>query len=359
MTVEVAFLQELEPSAELTRRDIFWMLMRGSTVGSVFGGIVGASDFQITAGSGLHVVVSAGEAVVPGSSSSTQSGYYLRSTTSETLSIAAANPSLPRIDRVSLIIKDKAYTGSENKGEVAVETGTATAGATLANLNGVAAAPTSSYTLGYVLVPANASSLEAADISNISEIATAAVAPLYLGSGLEPVSGQIADVSSGTIILPAPRRNSIVGCWNSSGSSEVTVSSTTHGGSMYGDYTIAATTIKLLAYQHVLLIADGSNWLIIAGEPKRTQTYGTEESAVAGTEYEPSATRPVYVFLSVSLHATSTGHLTVGGLTMGFWESAGANASVITTGFMINPGQKWKFTQTSGTVGVGYRYLTL
>lgn len=348
MTIEVAFLQELEPSAELTRRDIYSLIARASTVGSVAGGIIGGGDLQITTGSGLHVVVSAGEMVVPGSSSSTQSGYYFRSTTSETLSIAAANPSLPRIDRVSAIVKDKAYTGTENKGELAVQTGTATAGATLANLNGVAAAPTSSSTLGYVLVPANASSLEAADISNISELLTLGISPLRVINTSEPVSGQISEIGTGTVTLPVPKISSVVGAFNNSGSNEVTVSSVTHGGGIYGDFTAAATSIKLLPYQHVLLAADGSSWLIIAGEPKRTATWEEKGALNWGTEYTPSTTRPVLVAINFNVHNGGTGELQVGGVKVQEYNSAVGGYSYESSTFEVNPGQKWKLISLSG-----------
>ena len=72
-----------------------------------------ATDCQITAGSGLNIECAPGELWVPGSSSSTQSGYYCRVSSSSTLSIAAANESNPRIDRISGIVKDAAYAGSK------------------------------------------------------------------------------------------------------------------------------------------------------------------------------------------------------------------------------------------------------
>jgi hypothetical protein len=172
MTVESssAFIQSNSFSAEITRRAAMGaFLKRGASIGSIAGGLVAGSDSQIVAGSGMHVEVPAGEILVPGSSSATQSGYYLRVSATETLTIAASDPSNPRIDRISAVIKDAAYTGAENLGTLAVETGTPTSGATLANLSGVAAAPASSLTLGYVLVGAGVSSLSAEKISNIAE----------------------------------------------------------------------------------------------------------------------------------------------------------------------------------------------
>lgn len=168
MSVEGYALQAGSYGAEVHRRAVIGLdIRRGATIGSVTGGLVAPTDCQITIGSGLHVEVGAGEAVVAGSSSATQSGYYSRVTTTETLSIAAADPSNPRVDRVSLVVKDAAYTGAENTFTVAVETGTPTSGANLTNLSGVAAAPTSSLTLGYALVPAAAST--PSEVKNVAE----------------------------------------------------------------------------------------------------------------------------------------------------------------------------------------------
>jgi hypothetical protein len=155
--------------AEQTRRAIASLLQRGSSIGSVLGGIVGSGDCALTPpGSGMSVNVASGEVWVPGSSSATQSGYYCRVSSSTNLAIAASDPSNPRIDRVSAIVTDSAYSGGTNTFAVAVETGTPTAGATLTNLNGVAAAPTSSYTLGYVLVPATATNIVSGDLSTVA-----------------------------------------------------------------------------------------------------------------------------------------------------------------------------------------------
>ena len=100
----------------------------------------------------MTVNVAPGEVWVPGSSSATQSGYYCRVTSSTSLAVAASDPSNPRVDRVSAVVTDAAYSGATNTFAVAVETGTPTVGATLVNLTGAAAAPASSYTLGYVFL---------------------------------------------------------------------------------------------------------------------------------------------------------------------------------------------------------------
>jgi len=108
MTVEstASFVQSGSYPAEQTRRAINFVLQRGSTIGSVAGGSVGPTDCQISAGGGMSINVSPGEAVIPGSLSATQSGYVGRVVSSTNLAIAAASGSNPRIDRVSLIQTD-------------------------------------------------------------------------------------------------------------------------------------------------------------------------------------------------------------------------------------------------------------
>lgn len=170
MTQEAFGLQDNSggESAEKTRRAINFMLQRGASIGSVLGGLVAATDLQVTyQGAGLKIEVGQGEAIVPGNVSVTQSGYYFRNTAAATFTLTAANGSNPRIERVSLVVKDQSYEGSENLGEIKVSEGTAKAGATLTNLEGVAAAPKNSLTLGYVLVPAGATTISNSDIKNV------------------------------------------------------------------------------------------------------------------------------------------------------------------------------------------------
>lgn len=176
MTVESppAFLQSGTYGAEQTRRAITSFLTRGSSVGSITGGLVSPNDCQLSPpGSGMSVIVSPGEVWVPGTTSTTQGGYYCRVSSSTTLSIAAADPTNPRIDTVIAQVQDAAYAGVTNSFQVAVVTGTPTAGATLANLNGHGSVPASSLVLGYVLVPNGASSIVSGDLDGVANLVTA------------------------------------------------------------------------------------------------------------------------------------------------------------------------------------------
>lgn len=132
----------------------------------------------------MTVNVATGEILVPGSSSSTQGVYYGRVSSSTSLVISTSSPSNPRIDMVYAAITDAAYTGATNTFTVAVATGTPTVGATLTNLTGAPALPTSAIILAYVLVPTSATDIITADLSDQRIMAT--FSPLAIsGSSLK------------------------------------------------------------------------------------------------------------------------------------------------------------------------------
>lgn len=132
-------------------------------------GIVGTSDMAVSQHStgNMSVDVAGGAAFILGSQATQQGTYHAYSDSTVTnLTISAADPTNPRIDRVVAEVLDAFYSGGSNQWQHAVVTGTPTPGATLSNLNGVGAAPANSITLAYVLVPANASSILTADIGD-------------------------------------------------------------------------------------------------------------------------------------------------------------------------------------------------
>jgi hypothetical protein len=248
------------------------MLQRGSSVGSVVGGLVGSGDLLVTyGGSGLNVSVAAGECVVPGSSSSSQGGYYLLNTSALTLTPASASASNPRIDLVSASIADAAYTGSSNLGSIQISTGTPTGGASLANLSGAPSLPTSSLALAYVLIPQSATTISNSDILNENTF-------LYFGPSTFNTRGtagaiaansgdfvSIAATGSSTVTLPAPFKNAKVKVENPLATAAVTVqqhaSEVIYGLGMSG---VASFTLSSLG-ACVELLSDGTNWFVTAG----------------------------------------------------------------------------------------------
>ncbi len=265
-----AFEQNATYGAEQSRRAINFMLQRGSSVGSVAGGLVSASDCQVTPpGSGMSCSVASGEVIVSGSSSAAHIRLLLPGQLADSLTIAASSPSLPRIDTIIGQVTDSAYSGSTNTFAPAVITGTATAGATLANLSGAGSVPASSIVLAYVLVPAAATNIVGADISNVAGLVCDSLPSFaYInGSGATTaVSGQWIEAAAGvTVTLPAPIKNSTVAITAASGvsgSNQVTVAAGSSG-AIYGLGLSAASSFKLgTVGASVILEADGSNWYI-------------------------------------------------------------------------------------------------
>jgi len=131
-------------------------------------GIQGAGAYAVT-GSGtmsVNIAASSGWCVVQGDAVTNQGLYQVpphSASIAET--IAAAHATLPRIDRVIVELLDNAHDASGfNKAQTRVLTGTATAGATLANQTGVVAVPSNAMPLARILVPAASTSVSTSNI---------------------------------------------------------------------------------------------------------------------------------------------------------------------------------------------------
>jgi hypothetical protein len=363
MSVEVFGLQDnaAGESAEKTRRAICFMLQRGASIGSVLGGVVQSTDLQVTyQGAGLKIETSPGEAIVPGNVSATESGYYSRNTAAATATLTAANGSNPRIERISLVVLDAAYEGSENIGEIKVSVGTAKAGATLANLEGVAAAPKNSITLAYVLVPAGATTISNADIKNVAEPVSLGIGGLVIrfstiSTTVKPGELVVLEATGITATLSTQAVGCRFGVFCGVNASSVKVKGAS--GDIYGDFVNGASSVTLTTFQHIELITEGINSLIVAGEPKREQTYSAQVERTNETEYEPSPSRPVQVV--VEMIPTNEAELTlfVGGVKIGEIGSIKTNRSVCLS-FIVPPGVKWKGL-VSGTLVFKSSYLLL
>lgn len=282
---DAVFLQNLTYSAEQTRRGTYgWELVRNAAgnIGSVRGGIVGYSaavptiDFATTyGGSGLTVSIATGEAIVPGTSTTTQSGYYVRASTTTSLTPAAADPSNPRIDLVYLQVNDAAYSGGSNNATCSIATGTPTSGATLTNLTGAPSVPTSSLAIAYVQIPAGASTISNTNILNLTRpdaggggYIMATLAPNIFHRVIKTgtysaVNADHVIVPSGTftITLPVPFPNARVKVTNY-GTGTVTVSQNASE-KIYGPGQGAsgANTMTLAPYGTSRTYeSDGTNW---------------------------------------------------------------------------------------------------
>lgn len=191
-------LQNGSHSASLFRQAV-------SSVVPNAGGVVAAGDLNVTQTGtpSMGVVVGVGRAWVPGTNVANFSGftyssqamYFALNDASVTLTIAAADPTNPRIDIVCLTVNDSQYTGSTNNAVLQVITGTPAASPTAPT------APANTLVLANVAVAANATSIGNA---NITQKATAGVVPVQ-----PAVRAASTAVGSATNLLANLQNNAI------------------------------------------------------------------------------------------------------------------------------------------------------
>lgn len=144
------------------------------TLGSSAGGVTNTTDLAVTAQASpnMTVNVAGGTCWIPQTSAANGGLYFGLNDATVVVTIAAANATNPRVDLICATVNDAAYSGSTNNWVIQAITGTPTAGATLTNLNGAGALPSSSIPLGYVLVPAAATTVTSANISDVRTFTT-------------------------------------------------------------------------------------------------------------------------------------------------------------------------------------------
>lgn len=145
------------------------------------GGILGVGELAITQQStpNMSVVLGAGRSKVPGTSVSppagfswtTQAMYDVLNDAPLTLTIAASNPTNPRIDAVYEQVQDSFYSGTNNQAIAGVVTGAPAAIPT------APAIPTNAILLGYIAVAANATTIVNANITTQAAVVVLASGP--------------------------------------------------------------------------------------------------------------------------------------------------------------------------------------
>jgi microcystin-dependent protein len=120
---------------------------------------------QRAAGANMSTDIPVGQAVIKGDAATNQGYYYVWNDAVVNLTgFTAAHATLPRIDRVAIRVRDSFHGEAANDVSFQILTGTATSGATLANLNGALAVPGSHLLLANILIPALATSIITANI---------------------------------------------------------------------------------------------------------------------------------------------------------------------------------------------------
>lgn len=144
-------------------------------------GIIGSASLEVTDGAtGLSIDVAAGSALIASDEAGDQGKYRVNLDTprnSEAFvggGIDPADATNPRVDRIVARVYDDEIDGTGTTAfRLEVVTGTPTAGATLANNNGIAALPSSSLALARVLIEPSDTSVNPANIADdrvVSEV---------------------------------------------------------------------------------------------------------------------------------------------------------------------------------------------
>lgn len=156
-------------------------------------GILGAGSFAVTqraAGANMQLDIAAGVAVLTGDDAAGQGRYLIRDDAADTeaVTISTANPTNPRIDRVGIQLRDPAEGGSAGRDAIfSVVAGTAAASPS------APAAPNSFLTLALVTVPAGATSIVNANITDSRARAT------LVHDVLADNSVSTADITDGSV----------------------------------------------------------------------------------------------------------------------------------------------------------------
>jgi hypothetical protein len=157
-------------------------------------GTIGAPDLVISAQTtpNMSIQVAAGRAWmlgtqlanVSGGSWTTQGGYYGYNDAPVTLTVAAADPTNPRIDLVVAYVQDAFYSGASNLLVLGIVTGTPAA------TPAAPAAPSNALTLGTLAVAANATSIVSGNVSPTSNLLTVARGGILPVSSSNVVAGE-------------------------------------------------------------------------------------------------------------------------------------------------------------------------
>jgi hypothetical protein len=166
-------------------------------------GIIGSSSLAVTQNSptGMSVLVASGWGAIVGTIQANMGIYQFYNDASAIATIATANPSNPRIDRVCITVSDAYYAGALNQVAINVVTGTAAASPV------APAIPDNSISLATIAVAAGATSIVTA---NITDTRTAVTTNLPVGDITEVQGGTGIAVTNGTGPVPSVAINSTV-----------------------------------------------------------------------------------------------------------------------------------------------------
>lgn len=134
-------------------------------------GVIGATSMAVSqsATPAMSVQVAAGWAAIIGTTQTNMGAYIAYNDAATTLTVTAANVTNPRIDRVVITVNDAYYSGLLNNVTYTVIAGTPAASPT------APATPANSLSLATITVPANATTITNAGITDTRVAATSPI----------------------------------------------------------------------------------------------------------------------------------------------------------------------------------------
>jgi hypothetical protein len=242
----------------------------------------------------MSVSIAAGHAMIAGTQTANQGLYIAYNDAATTVAIATASPTLPRIDRICVVVQDAFYGGTANN-QVIYQAITGTP-----NASPVApAAPNNAVTLALVAVAANATSIVDANITDSRVVAT-------LGENVFSASATAANTL--TVAGIASQTGKLLKLDDSTGTQKFAVSP--DGTLTFQDGT-TQTTAATYDPNLVVNTQTGTTYTVVAGDAQKLVTLANA-SAITVT-IASNATQSLPIGTQVTLSQYGTGQVTVVG----------------------------------------------
>jgi hypothetical protein len=242
----------------------------------------------------MSVSIAAGHAMIAGTQTANQGLYIAYNDGATTVALATASPTLPRIDRICVVVQDAFYGGTANN-QVIYQAVTGTP-----NASPVApAAPNNAVTLAFVAVAANATSIVDANITDTRTVAT-------LGENAFSASATAANTL--TINAIVSQTGKLLRLNDSTGAQKFAVSP--DGTITFQDGT-TQTTAATYDPNIIVNAQTGTTYTVVAGDAQKLVTL-TNSSPITVT-IASNATQALPIGTQVTLSQFGTGQVTVVG----------------------------------------------
>jgi hypothetical protein len=162
-------------------------------------GIIGTSSLAVTQQvvASLTLNIASGWAAILGGNTTTQGVYVAYNDATATVTLAAADPTNPRIDRIVVTVSDATYSGSTNQVVFSVLTGTAAPSPVAPST------PTNSISLATVAVAAGVTTITNANITDTRTVTVSNLSAFttLTASGLITANGGVTTAGNTTVTL--------------------------------------------------------------------------------------------------------------------------------------------------------------